>query len=151
MTAQQLADKIELALRRASFIDRAAPTPTEPGALTVWMKDGTKAHRARSRARRMSGEQLTLAQAHSRTSRDAGRSIVGERVRLQTVVYLAIKQWTIIGTGLTDEEGTDQTRLSGSTYRPRRVELVREGRVRDSGRTRRTKSGRAAVVWEAVT
>ena len=37
-----------------------------------------------------------------------------------------------------------------STQRPRRLELVAEGRVRDSGETRKTERGRLATVWVAV-
>jgi len=49
--------------------------------------------------------------------------------------------------GLTDEEGIDRTGLSPSTYRPRRVELWRANLAADSGRTRRVRSGKRAVVW----
>jgi hypothetical protein len=42
------------------------------------------------------------------------------------------------------------TGIPPSTYRPRRVECVEFGLVRDSGLTRPTKSGRAAVVWIAT-
>jgi hypothetical protein len=40
--------------------------------------------------------------------------------------------------------------FSQSTIRPRRVDLVAEGLVVDSGRTRPTPSGKKAVVWVAV-
>ena len=52
--------------------------------------------------------------------------------------------------GLTDEEGIAATGIGPSTYRPRRIDLATKVggfRVRDSGRTRLTKSGRKAVVW----
>jgi hypothetical protein len=49
--------------------------------------------------------------------------------------------------GLTDEEMQAKTGMNPSTQRPRRCELVEMGKVRDSGSTRRTKSGRKAVVW----
>lgn len=52
--------------------------------------------------------------------------------------------------GLTDEEGIDVTGMSASTYRPRRVELVDDGWLRESGVTRPTRSGRQAVVWVAT-
>lgn len=52
--------------------------------------------------------------------------------------------------GMTDEEGIAVTQLSPSTYRPRRIESVQAGLVVDSGRTRKTASGRSAVVWVAV-
>ena len=40
--------------------------------------------------------------------------------------------------------------LSGDTVRPRRGELQKAGLIVDSGRTRKTSSGRAATVWVAV-
>ena len=49
--------------------------------------------------------------------------------------------------GSTDEELQDLLRLNPSTQRPRRVELVEGGWIEDSGRRRRTRSGRDAVVW----
>ncbi len=49
--------------------------------------------------------------------------------------------------GLTDEEIQDRLGLTGNTQRPRRMELLKTGVVKDSGRTRKTKSGREAVVW----
>ena len=52
--------------------------------------------------------------------------------------------------GLTDEEIRDFTLQKESTERPRRRELVIMGKVRDSGRKRRTASGSPATVWEIV-
>lgn len=52
--------------------------------------------------------------------------------------------------GLTDDEIQAATGMNPSGARPRRIELVRAGLVRDSGRTRKTRSGREAVVWTAV-
>jgi hypothetical protein len=49
--------------------------------------------------------------------------------------------------GATDEEVQVQIPMPANTQRPRRIELVRRGLVVDSGRTRRTASGVAAVVW----
>lgn len=51
---------------------------------------------------------------------------------------------------LTDEEISMITTIDGNTVRPRRVSLVESGRVRDSGRTKLTLSGRKAIAWEAV-
>lgn len=53
--------------------------------------------------------------------------------------------------GMTDEELQDALHLNPSTERPRRVELVEGGWVEDSGRRRRTRSGRAAAVWMLTT
>ena len=54
------------------------------------------------------------------------------------------------GHGATDEEIQDALDMNPSTERPRRVELVDAGFVRDSGETRPTHSGNGAVVWEAT-
>lgn len=51
--------------------------------------------------------------------------------------------------GCTDEQIIDALGISPSTARPRRIELTNAGLVLDSGRTRKTKSGRNAVVWIA--
>ena len=52
--------------------------------------------------------------------------------------------------GSTDEELQIMSNLNPSTERPRRVELERANLVRDSGRTRKTRSGRSATVWIAT-
>lgn len=83
-------------------------------------------------------------QAHSGPSVEAAEAIKPDANRLRQVVYDAISR---ADNGLTDEEGIAETGLSPSTYRPRRVELVRAGKVVDSGRTRKTASGRSATVW----
>lgn len=88
------------------------------------------------------------AQQHSSTSVAAADGIRPTAARLREVVYAAIRD---AGEhGLTDEEMLQATGLQPSTGRPRRVELVQAGRVRDSGKTRRTASNRSAVVWVAV-
>jgi predicted ArsR family transcriptional regulator len=50
--------------------------------------------------------------------------------------------------GATDEEIADGLAINPSTVRPRRGELVEDGRVVAAGE-RKTKSGRRAVVWKA--
>ncbi len=52
--------------------------------------------------------------------------------------------------GATDFEIQKASGLNPSTQRPRRIELVECGLVRDSGKTRPTPSGRKAVVWEII-
>ena len=52
--------------------------------------------------------------------------------------------------GLTDEQMQDALGMNPSTQRPRRVELVEQGWVEDSGERRRTRSGHKAVVWRFV-
>ena len=51
--------------------------------------------------------------------------------------------------GATDEEVQYALDMNPSSQRPRRVELVEAGLVRDAGRTRLTRAGRKAVVWVA--
>ena len=51
--------------------------------------------------------------------------------------------------GLTDEEMQHKLGMNPSTPRPRRIELARRGLVVEAG-TRKTVSGRMAVVWRAV-
>src|SRR5688572_4929461 len=84
-------------------------------------------------------------QRHSPTSAAAAQEVAPDTNRLRRIVLEAIRT----NGGLTDEQGMDATGLEGSTYRPRRVELVQRGMVKDSGRTRRVRSGKSAVVWEA--
>ena len=52
--------------------------------------------------------------------------------------------------GATDEEMQIALSMNPSTQRPRRGELAEDGLVRESGDTRKTRSGRPAVVWVAV-
>ncbi len=52
--------------------------------------------------------------------------------------------------GLTDEEGSDLTGIRMSGYGPRRLELVRAGKLVDSGERRPTKSGLSAIVWRST-
>lgn len=52
---------------------------------------------------------------------------------------------------MTDEQIQDRLSMNPSTERPRRIELVTMGLVRDSGRVDRTHSGRRAIVWERST
>ena len=51
--------------------------------------------------------------------------------------------------GLTDEEMQRLLRMNPSTQRPRRIELMGKGLVQSCG-TRRTTSGRMAVVWQTT-
>ena len=51
--------------------------------------------------------------------------------------------------GLTDEEQQHALGMNPSTQRPRRIELARRGLIVEAG-TRRTSSGRNAVVWRVA-
>ena len=87
-------------------------------------------------------------QTHSDTSREAARRVAGGAHSLRMKVYELIRS---AADGLTDEEIQDALSMNPSTQRPRRVELVRMGLVRDSGIQRLTRSERFATVWIATT
>lgn len=88
------------------------------------------------------------AQRHSATSREAAAAVEPSAETLRRIVLSAIRGAG--DTGLTDEEGQTLLEMTGNTYRPRRRECEQAGLVRDSGRTRSTRSGRKAVVWVAA-
>jgi hypothetical protein len=85
-------------------------------------------------------------QPHSETSKAAAGQIETTTGELRARVLAHLKACG----GATDEETQDALGMAQNTERPRRVELVRAGRVIDSGETRKTKSGRSAVVWRAT-
>ena len=87
------------------------------------------------------------AQNHSTTSIAAAEKIAPKRLILQAQVLQYLRGFP---DGLTDLEMQEGLDLEGSTQRPRRVELVEQGKVKDSGTTRKTKKGRAATVWVSV-
>lgn len=82
----------------------------------------------------------------TRTSVDAAHDIKPHAMTLRNrvLVFLAGRD------GATAQEIETALGLGGSTVRPRLVELRETGCVRDSGRTRKTASGRSAVVWECT-
>ncbi len=86
-------------------------------------------------------------QFHSSTSRAAAVAIKesAETLRAKVLEYLQMMGES----GSTDEQAQEDLNMPGSTQRPRRVELVKAGLVIDSGRERKTRSGRLAVVWVA--
>ena len=92
--------------------------------------------------------------ARSETSKAAAEGIATELGPLQKRVLDCICRGGYhnrgIHHGMTDEEMQEHLFLNPSTQRPRRIELVQAGLVKDSGRTRRTRSGRQAVVWVAA-
>jgi hypothetical protein len=85
-------------------------------------------------------------QRHSPTSAEAAKMMSGPlAAKLRRQVYQFV---TVQGDyGATDEEIQDHLCMNPSTERPRRVELVQEGLVVDSGGVRFTKARRRAVVW----
>ena len=88
---------------------------------------------------------LPAFQAHSTTSRDAAVSVREDVPTRRERVFKAISQSSV---GLTDLEIGAVLNMSGDSVRPRRVELVGDGRIVSAG-TRLTPSGRKAVVWTA--
>lgn len=82
------------------------------------------------------------------TSRAAARSI---RPKAGTLRAMIRNHIILQGSyGATDEELQKALNLSGSTERPRRIELWNAGLILDSGFVRKTDSGMAAIVWRAA-
>ena len=84
------------------------------------------------------------AQRHSPTSVEAAKSIEPHVNEMHKRILRRLKEAG--ETGCTDED-LQADFATASTSRPRRVELVRMGLVKDSGKTRLTKSLRRACVW----
>ena len=82
------------------------------------------------------------------TRREAYDRIETHAATLRQRVYLAIIEAG--GSGCTDYELQERLIMPGNTERPRRIELLKQGLIRDSGRTRESSSGRRAVVWIAT-
>ena len=81
-------------------------------------------------------------------ARDRPTSVAaGRRIRLPGKTYRGQVLDALRAGPKTDEEICRSTGLRGSTVRPRRLELVHEGLVEDSGVVRPTASGRDAIVW----
>lgn len=87
-------------------------------------------------------------QPHSDTSREAAEKAAPRAMTDSQRVLALFQKWPAIG--FTDEELIRFTGMNPSTARPRRIDLVKAGLVRDSGRRRKTLSGSWAVVWEVV-
>lgn len=98
----------------------------------------------------MTYQQLSLTDApyqpHSDTSREAAERIEPRTGTLRASVLRFLRAYG----PATDEQVQRALAMGPSTQRPRRVELVRAGLVRDSGQRGETDSGRRAVRWEAV-
>ncbi|HEY5552423.1 MAG TPA: hypothetical protein VIK52_11075 [Opitutaceae bacterium] len=83
-------------------------------------------------------------QKHSPTSKAAALGAAPHALGARERVFNAV---AASACGLTDEEIQDRLGMNPSTQRPRRIELVADGLVRDMGLSRQTKSGTSAVVW----
>lgn len=86
-------------------------------------------------------------QRHSATSKQAARAIEPKVGTLRRQVLEYIK--SAGKTGASDEEIQIGLNMNPSTQRPRRIELARAGLIRYLVETRKTTSGRNAVVWIA--
>lgn len=80
------------------------------------------------------------------TSEEAAERIAPRTNTLRARVYEFIKARG----RATDEDIVKGLGLNPSTARPRRVELVEAGLVRDSGQVALTESRRRAVLWEVA-
>ena len=87
-------------------------------------------------------------QRHSATSRAAAKAIEPVAGTQRALIFRLIHCWNY--TGVTDSEIGRELALPGDSVRPRRGELLKAGLIVDSGRTRKTASGREAVVWVAT-
>ena len=84
-------------------------------------------------------------QQHSDTSRLAAAAIEPKSGTLRRAVLDFLRCRGDVGA--TDEEMQTALAMNANTQRPRRVELLRAGLIRESGQLRRTGAGRDAVVW----
>lgn len=81
----------------------------------------------------------------TRTSRTAAISMRNHTTYIRERIYEYIASRHRIGA--TADEIQSHLEIDGSTVRPRLVEMRKLGQVRDSGETRKTRSGRSAVIW----
>lgn len=88
------------------------------------------------------------------TSKEAGRAMTGERL---SATKQTVMDYFNEHKSLTDEEllalvERDYGRYSfkDSTIRTRRNELVKAGKLRDSGRTKKNRARLQVTVWECV-
>lgn len=89
------------------------------------------------------------------TSHEAAASLRDDKVRAsqQAVLMILLRFGPMTDTKLIEHYysfGDFQPQQSESGIRTRRGELVKKGRVRDSGKRERLASGRRSIVWEAV-
>lgn len=89
---------------------------------------------------------------HPDTSHEAADLITGVTGKARLEILTLIRS---APTGLTDEQlfallDQANSTISPNARRARRGELVEKGYVKDSGKRRRTTTGRQAIVWAAV-
>lgn len=88
-------------------------------------------------------DRLPAHQKHSPTSKAAAEAIKPRIGPMHRQILGFIRAWG----PATDEQMQHYIDMPANTQRPRRRELQLAGLIEDSGKTRQTKSGRAAVVW----
>ena len=87
-------------------------------------------------------------QRHSATSKAAAKSLTIHKVdKDRASLLIALK---LFHDGLTDDGLQEFTGLPGDSERPRRISLLKDGLIYDTGRKERTRSGKLAVVWRLV-
>ena len=115
-------------------------TITQPDLLALAPEPAPIIDTARMDAARLAAG---MSVATSPTSIDADRSMTAVKGTLRLAVLL----WLQEHGPATDEAVQLGMGINPSTQRPRRIELVRLGKVVDTGRTAKTTSGRTAVLW----
>ncbi len=93
----------------------------------------------------MSDEEMPMYESHSDTSIAAAASMKQTAPILRAKVEAFIRNCAV--TGATDDEVEVAMGLRHQTASARRVELLKREIVYDSGRRRKTRSGRNATVW----
>jgi hypothetical protein len=85
---------------------------------------------------------------HPDTSHAAAEAI---RLRTGTARHRVMEMIALtLPWGISDEEMQTQLAMSPNTQRPRRVELVRAGYVKDSGERTVTQTGARSILWIAT-
>lgn len=85
--------------------------------------------------------------SNATTSKSAADSIKTSAATLRAQVFDYIRKQG--SHGATDEEIQTALSMSGNTERPRRGELEKSGKISAAEQTRKTSSGRQAIVWVA--
>ena len=86
-------------------------------------------------------------QPHSNPSIDAAIAIEPSSRSLRDQVLACLMKAGAYG--LTDDEMQTALDMNPSTQRPRRIELLNQGKIYRAEITRKTRSGRSAAVWIA--
>tara|TARA_B110000285_G_scaffold208160_1_gene248136 strand:+ start:1097 stop:1372 length:276 start_codon:yes stop_codon:yes gene_type:complete len=81
-------------------------------------------------------------QTHSLTSYEAALAMAGSSTSLKAKVM----EWLIVHGPATDKQIQEGLKMGGSTQRPRRIELQKEGLVVEAGQVKQG-NGRRATRW----